>query len=73
MVDQVFDHLLVGAFFAGSTQDMNCSEGQFARIIEFRKLAGRSLAHRASLRSLGSFVNVPTNGTDKFFLHNAFV
>ncbi len=71
MVLKVFDHLLVGSFLTGSTENVSSSEGgSVALIFEFLKLGSRCLTDGAALGSLSALVDVTANGTNKLFLHD---
>jgi hypothetical protein len=70
---QVVDHLLADAFGLAVTDFVLGSiDGSFV-LFQFFKLRGGSLTDGAALGSLGTFVNVAANGTDKLFSHNVFV
>ena len=72
---QTLDDLLIDAILICLTENVNCSECQIVIhcILHLLELAGWSLADRALLWCLCSFVNITANGANKLLLHNVNV
>ena len=61
---EVFDHLFISAF--GNTDFMFGNKLQFSAFVEFFELAFGSVTDGALFGSFITFVNIATNGADKF-------
>src|SRR5574344_102508 len=69
---QIFNHLLISTFFAGSTYNMNSFKIQALRFYQLRKFTFGSLANWTFLWWFSSFINIATYGTNKLLFHFTF-
>ena len=71
---KVLNHLSSCIFLACSTKSVNSSKSRTVHwVFHFLELASRSLANRALLRSLCTFMNITTYCANKFLFHNIIV
>ena len=67
VVVEVLNHFIVATF--GNAESVLCYEVEATLFGQFLKLAGGNFAHGALLRGFGTFVDITTDGADKFLVH----